>query len=70
MGMIDVIIEGQYNRGLANPPGVWPSSANQKMRILTARYNKDNFLGLPETEIIITEHGEVVESGLGVVNIY
>lgn len=40
-----------------------------KIRILTDRYKKDNFLDLPETEIIITEQGEVVGSGLGVVNI-
>ncbi len=70
MAMIDVLIEGPYNRELANPPGIWPSSSNQKIRILTDRYNRDNFLGLPETEIIITEQGEVIESGLGAVNIY
>ena len=29
----------------------------------------DNFLGLPETEIIITEQGDIVESGLGSLNI-
>ena len=70
LGMIDVLIEGQYNRELANPPGMWPSSANQNIRFLTDRYNRDSFSGLPEIEIIITEQGEVVESGLGVVNIH
>ena len=67
--LIDVLIEGPYKRELANPPGMWPSSANQRIRLLTDRYNKNNFFNLPETEIIITEQGEVVESGLGAVNI-
>lgn len=67
--LMDVLIEGQYVKELANPPGIWPSSANQNIRFLTGRYNRGNLSGLPETEIIITEQGEVVESGLGVVNI-
>ena len=29
--MTDVLVEGRYNRELANPPGVWPSSSNQKI---------------------------------------
>ena len=40
-----------------------------KIRILTDRYKKDNFLDLPETEMIITVQGEVIQNGLGVVNI-
>ena len=70
MAAVDVLIEGLYDRELSNPPGTWPSSENQKIRILSKRYNKDDFLNLPETEIIITEQGEVIESGLGIMNVF
>ena len=70
MAVIDILIEGLYNRELSNPPGIWPSSKNQRIRILSKRYNENDFLHLPETEIIITEQGEVVESGLGIMNIF
>lgn len=70
MASIDILIEGLYNRELSSPPGTWPSSENQKIRVLSKRYNEDDFLNLPETEIIITEQGEVVESGLGIMNIF
>lgn len=66
LDLIDVLIEGPYNMERANPPGMWPSSANQRIRFLTDRYNRDDFSGLPETEIIITDQGDVVEIGLGV----
>lgn len=65
MAMTDVLIEGPYNKGLANPSGVWPSSKNQRITLLTDRYKKSDFSGLPETEITITDQGEVVQSGLG-----
>ncbi len=67
---IDILIEGLYDRELSNPPGTWPSSKNQKIRFLSERYNKDDFINLPETEIIITEQGEVVETGLGNMNMF
>jgi anaerobic ribonucleoside-triphosphate reductase activating protein len=70
MAAIDILIEGLYKRELSNPHGIWPSSKNQKIRVLSKRYNKDDFFNLPETEIIITEQGEVVESGLGIMNIF
>ena len=31
-----------------------------KIRFLIDRYKKDNFLDLPETEMIITEQGEII----------
>jgi anaerobic ribonucleoside-triphosphate reductase activating protein len=70
MAAIDILIEGLYSRELSNPPGIWPSSKNQKIRVLSKRYNKDDFFNLPETEIIITEQGEVIESGLGIINVF
>ena len=70
MTAVDVLIEGLYNRELSNPPAIWPSSKNQKIKALSKRYDEADFLKLPETEIIITEQGEVVESGLGVMNIF
>lgn len=70
VAMTDVLVEGLYNKELANPPGMWPSSKNQKIRFLTDRYKKNDFLGLPETEFIITDQGEVVQSGLGGVNVF
>jgi anaerobic ribonucleoside-triphosphate reductase activating protein len=65
LAMTDVLIGGFYNRELANPPGMWPSSKNQEIRLLTDRYQTGDFSGLPETEIIISDRGEVVQSGLG-----
>ena len=69
MAVTDILIEGLYNRELSSPPGTWPSSENQKIRVLSKRYTRDDFLNLPETEIIITDQGEVIESGLGVMDI-
>jgi len=70
IAVLDILIEGLYIRELSNSPGIWPSSENQKIRVMSKRYTEDDFLNLPETEIIITEQGEVIESGLGVMNIY
>ncbi len=64
--LTDVLVAGPYIIERKNPPGMWPSSANQEIMFLTDRYYKKDFLHLPETEIIITDEGEVVESGLGV----
>ncbi len=70
MALLDILVEGLYNRELSSPPGTWPSSLNQKIKVFSKRYNEDDFINLPETEIIINEQGEVIESGLGVINIY
>ena len=35
----DVLIDGPYDAGYANAPGVWPSSTNQTLHLLTDRYD-------------------------------
>ena len=64
ISFIDVLIDGKYDHKQANPPGIWPSSANQKIHFLTKRYTIKDFTNLPMSEVIIQEDGEVVESGI------
>ncbi|MBN1906106.1 MAG: radical SAM protein [Deltaproteobacteria bacterium] len=70
LNLTDVLVAGQYTIECKNSPGMWPSSANQEIMFLTDRYDKNDFLHLPETEIIITDEGEIVESGLGIMNVF
>jgi len=64
VSLIDVLIDGPYNQDMANPEGQWPSSLNQKIHFISGRYSLNDFKDLPGTEIIITETGEVIESGM------
>ena len=65
ISFIDVLVDGPYDPSCANPFGTWPSSANQTVHILSPRYTLSDFSNLPALELIITEDGEVVQSGLG-----
>jgi len=67
ISLIDVLVDGPYDPSCANPPGAWPSSASQTIHILSPRYALSDFSSLPALELIITEDGEVVQSGLGTV---
>lgn len=64
ISLLDVLIDGPYDHRQANPPGVWPSSANQKMHFLTGRYTMEDFTNLPCHEIIILEDGKIIKSGI------
>lgn len=61
---IDVLIDGPYNAGQANAPGVWPSSANQRIHLLSKRYCFEDFEGLPAFELAVTQTGDVIASGM------
>jgi anaerobic ribonucleoside-triphosphate reductase activating protein len=61
---IDVLIDGRYDIRRANAPGVWPSSANQTIHLLTGRYSHADFLGLPAFELAIMPTGDVIASGM------
>jgi anaerobic ribonucleoside-triphosphate reductase activating protein len=64
LNRIDVLIDGPYDDGRANPAGVWPSSANQCIHLLTKRYSLEDFAGLPSVELAITPTGDVIASGM------
>lgn len=66
ISMIDVLVDGPYDPGRANPSGTWPSSANQKIHLLTTRYTMTDFSGLPDMEVQIVENGDIIKTGLGV----
>jgi anaerobic ribonucleoside-triphosphate reductase activating protein len=64
LSLLDVLIDGPYNPERANPPGTWPSSSNQRIHFLTDRYSVADFSDLPFHEIVITDKGELMESGI------
>lgn len=64
ISLLDVLIDGAYNHRQANPPGIWPSSANQKIHFLTSRYTTEDFTNLPCSEVIINDDGNVIKSGI------
>lgn len=66
VSLLDVLIDGHYDPARANPPGIWPSSANQTIHLIGQRYATADFKELPALEIIITGKGEVIQSGLGI----
>jgi len=64
LSLLDVLIDGLYDPERANPPGIWPSSSSQRIHFLTNRYSIADFSNLPFHETIITENGEIMESGI------
>ena len=62
---IDVLVDGPYDLAKANPPGIWPSSDNQVIHLLSNRYKMSDFQHLPDFEVKIEAGGEIVTSGLG-----
>jgi anaerobic ribonucleoside-triphosphate reductase activating protein len=65
LSLIDVLIDGPYDLTKANPPGVWPASANQNICLLTGRYSPRDFAGIPPFEVFIGRKGGIVVSGMG-----
>ncbi len=64
LSYLDVLIDGRYDESRNNPPGVWPSSSNQRIHLLTDRYSMADFAGIPAGGIIIDSNGEIIESGM------
>jgi hypothetical protein len=48
---------------------VWPSSANQRLHLLTDRYRPADFGAIPAAEIIIGAEGTLMRSGMGAVSL-
>jgi len=65
LSLLDVLVDGPYDPQRANPPGVWPSSSNQKLRFFTSRYGAEDFARLPVCEAVVNDLGQVVWTGLG-----
>jgi anaerobic ribonucleoside-triphosphate reductase activating protein len=61
---LDVLVDGPYDQNLANPEGVWPSSANQNIILFTSRYLKSDFYQIPWRDIFIDPTGDIIETGL------
>ncbi len=64
VSLLDVLIDGPFDLAETNPPGVWPSSAGQKIHLLSDRYTLMDFSLLPDMEVVITKEGEVMQTGL------
>ncbi|MFO8085866.1 MAG: hypothetical protein R6U27_16270, partial [Desulfobacterales bacterium] len=62
--LTDIIVDGPYNESLANPVGVWPSSANQDIILLTSRYSIEDSKDIACRDIFIRPGGDVIETGL------
>jgi len=62
---IDVLVDGPYDSARANPTGVWPSSVNQGIHLLSKRHKMSDFKHLPDFEVKIAPGGEIITSGLG-----
>ena len=68
LACVDVLIAGRYD---ATQPQGWGmlGSANQTVHLLTTRYTTDNIVVAPASEMIITEEGEIIVSGVNPVQI-
>jgi anaerobic ribonucleoside-triphosphate reductase activating protein len=64
LSFVDVLVDGPYDKNLANPIGTWPSSANQNIILLTSRYSKTDFHEMPWRDIFIGPSGDIIETGL------
>ena len=64
LSCLDVLVDGPYEQNLANPKGLWPSSSNQNIILLTSRYSKTDFHNLPCQDILISPTGDIIETGL------
>lgn len=62
---LDVLVDGPYDHLKGNPAGVWPSSLNQRIHLLTGRYQMADFKSIPEVEVQIAPDGTVCMTGLG-----
>jgi len=66
---LDVLIAGRFDKKQINNDGIFPSSKNQKIHFLSALYSEEDFKNIPLYEIIISENGGIVGSGIKTVDI-
>jgi anaerobic ribonucleoside-triphosphate reductase activating protein len=64
LSLTDVLVDGIYDKKLANPQGIWPTSTNQSIILLTSRYLESDFKDIPSQEIFIGPTGEIIVTGL------
>lgn len=60
---VDVLISGRYIKSRRLAHGLLGSS-NKRLHFFTRRYSPQDFQTLPEAEMIITETGEILMSGI------
>lgn len=66
LSLADALICGPYRKELPPAYERFCSSGNQELVLLSGRYNKEDFCGLPLSEIIIAPDGTAVFSGISV----
>ncbi len=67
MGNTDALICGPYQRNVQPDFSHFCASGNQKLFLLSSRYQKKDFSDLITNEIFIQEDGTIVISGLGTI---
>jgi len=65
---VDVLIAGRYDAAQPLGQGML-GSANQTVHRLTSRYTVDDIRAVPPVEVIITEDGDVIVSGVAPVRL-
>jgi anaerobic ribonucleoside-triphosphate reductase activating protein len=61
--LADVIISGRYQQNLRLAQGLLGSS-NKKFHFLTNRYTFQDFLAIPQAEVLLTPDGQILFSGI------
>jgi anaerobic ribonucleoside-triphosphate reductase activating protein len=61
----DVLISGPYQKDVQPDYNQFCASGNQKLFLLSSRYQKEDFNNLMTNEIFIQENGTIIMSGLG-----
>jgi len=61
--LIDVLIAGPYDASQHGPRGLL-GSTNQTVHLVTDRYTLADLRSVPCSEVIITDHGDIIASGI------
>lgn len=63
LASIDVLLAGRYHSELRQARGLL-GSKNKTVHFLTTRYSQADLDAVPEAEVILTDHGEIIFSGI------
>lgn len=63
LSCVDVLIAGRYEETLRSSTGL-VGSTNQTVHLLTGRYSLDDLSVIPSGEVIITDDGQVIITGI------
>ncbi len=63
LSSIDVLLAGRYDANLRRARGL-VGSRNKTVHFLTERYSQADLDAVPEAEVIVTDHGEIIFSGI------